>query len=294
MRATNRPPSPRDLWWDEHQRTCGGNYAKIKEPEGYRNKGRGGARGQGAGRAKGGETERPNRDIRELLGGTKQKGDSSRPTSQRGAENPPRGSGAFEGRGFVLGKGGRGKKKGKQASEVSAGAFEGGKLLGGREERSESSFEGQGSVLGKRGREEDCDENLRTKVLRAAEERARNEVAIHRVGRNSKGRKDISHPTARNPPRWDIECIIISDDGSPDKTVTVIPSSPPEHATVSPPAEEDAVHVIESPDQESTDDHKICPVCGMGNIPAAIINIHTSLCLESEEEFRTILDEEDL
>ena len=31
----NRAPSDKDFWWGEHQRTCGGTYTKIKEPEGY-------------------------------------------------------------------------------------------------------------------------------------------------------------------------------------------------------------------------------------------------------------------
>lgn len=34
-RAMNRAPSPRDPWWPDHQRTCGGTYTKIKEPENY-------------------------------------------------------------------------------------------------------------------------------------------------------------------------------------------------------------------------------------------------------------------
>lgn len=34
-RAINRAPSPRDPWWPDHQRTCGGTYTKIKEPENY-------------------------------------------------------------------------------------------------------------------------------------------------------------------------------------------------------------------------------------------------------------------
>ncbi|TRY81311.1 hypothetical protein DNTS_005239 [Danionella cerebrum] len=34
-RAMNRPPSARDPWWAEHQRTCGGVYTKVKEPENY-------------------------------------------------------------------------------------------------------------------------------------------------------------------------------------------------------------------------------------------------------------------
>lgn len=34
-RSMNRAPSPRDTWWADHQRTCGGTYTKIKEPENY-------------------------------------------------------------------------------------------------------------------------------------------------------------------------------------------------------------------------------------------------------------------
>jgi len=29
----NRPPSSRDPWWSDHQRTCGGVFEKVKEPE---------------------------------------------------------------------------------------------------------------------------------------------------------------------------------------------------------------------------------------------------------------------
>uniref|UniRef100_A0A8D3DC73 SprT-like N-terminal domain n=1 Tax=Scophthalmus maximus TaxID=52904 RepID=A0A8D3DC73_SCOMX len=34
-RAMNRAPSSQDPWWGDHQRTCGGTYTKVKEPEGY-------------------------------------------------------------------------------------------------------------------------------------------------------------------------------------------------------------------------------------------------------------------
>ncbi|XP_043782407.1 DNA-dependent metalloprotease SPRTN isoform X2 [Cervus elaphus] len=40
-RATNRAPSAHDYWWAEHQRTCGGTFIKIKEPENYSKKGKG-------------------------------------------------------------------------------------------------------------------------------------------------------------------------------------------------------------------------------------------------------------
>ena len=38
QRTSNRSPSRHDKWWEEHQRTCGGTFIKIKEPEGYSNK----------------------------------------------------------------------------------------------------------------------------------------------------------------------------------------------------------------------------------------------------------------
>uniref|UniRef100_A0A8C6WX45 SprT-like N-terminal domain n=1 Tax=Neogobius melanostomus TaxID=47308 RepID=A0A8C6WX45_9GOBI len=34
-RAMNRAPSHLDPWWEDHRRTCGGTYTKVKEPEGY-------------------------------------------------------------------------------------------------------------------------------------------------------------------------------------------------------------------------------------------------------------------
>ncbi|XP_041814639.1 DNA-dependent metalloprotease SPRTN [Chelmon rostratus] len=39
-RAMNRAPSAQDPWWEDHKRTCGGNYTKVKEPEGYGKKGK--------------------------------------------------------------------------------------------------------------------------------------------------------------------------------------------------------------------------------------------------------------
>lgn len=34
----NRAPSPSDWWWSHHDRTCGGKYIKVSEPEGYKAK----------------------------------------------------------------------------------------------------------------------------------------------------------------------------------------------------------------------------------------------------------------
>ncbi|CAB3396455.1 unnamed protein product [Caenorhabditis bovis] len=34
-RSSNREPGPNDLWWAQHQASCGGKFIKIKEPESY-------------------------------------------------------------------------------------------------------------------------------------------------------------------------------------------------------------------------------------------------------------------
>uniref|UniRef100_A0A668A6B9 DNA-dependent metalloprotease SPRTN n=1 Tax=Myripristis murdjan TaxID=586833 RepID=A0A668A6B9_9TELE len=39
-RAMNRAPSALDPWWEDHKRSCGGTYTKVKEPEGYGKKGK--------------------------------------------------------------------------------------------------------------------------------------------------------------------------------------------------------------------------------------------------------------
>lgn len=54
-RATNRAPSAHDHWWAEHQKSCGGTYVKVKEPESYsqKRKGKAGAGGRPAAGGKG-------------------------------------------------------------------------------------------------------------------------------------------------------------------------------------------------------------------------------------------------
>jgi len=32
-RSMNRAPGPSDFWYNDHQRSCGGTFSKIKEPE---------------------------------------------------------------------------------------------------------------------------------------------------------------------------------------------------------------------------------------------------------------------
>ncbi|KAM7027583.1 DNA-dependent metalloprotease SPRTN [Passerculus sandwichensis] len=37
-RSMNRAPSAHDFWWDEHQKTCGGTFTKVKEPDKFSEK----------------------------------------------------------------------------------------------------------------------------------------------------------------------------------------------------------------------------------------------------------------
>ncbi|XP_077566677.1 DNA-dependent metalloprotease SPRTN [Stigmatopora nigra] len=81
-RAMNRAPSSLDPWWGDHQRTCGGTYTKVKEPEGYGQKGKAKKKKkeeelQAVRKMTTAEKPSGNRDIRDII--------------------------AFSGKGFVLG-----------------------------------------------------------------------------------------------------------------------------------------------------------------------------------------------
>ncbi|KAM6991978.1 LOW QUALITY PROTEIN: DNA-dependent metalloprotease SPRTN [Tautogolabrus adspersus] len=96
-RAMNRAPSSQDPWWEDHRRTCGGTYTKVKEPEGYGKKGKKDAKkdakpfekkGPGNGKPSSATAGSGLQDIRNiipfsgkgfLLGGTSQTSTSSKP-----------------------------------------------------------------------------------------------------------------------------------------------------------------------------------------------------------------------
>ncbi|XP_057679131.1 DNA-dependent metalloprotease SPRTN [Corythoichthys intestinalis] len=77
-RAMNRAPSSLDPWWGDHQRTCGGTYTKVKEPEGYGQKGKKKREAKTGGKLATMEKPAGSRDIRDVI--------------------------AFSGKGFVLGR----------------------------------------------------------------------------------------------------------------------------------------------------------------------------------------------
>ncbi|XP_036406047.1 sprT-like domain-containing protein Spartan [Megalops cyprinoides] len=85
-RAMNRAPSAKDPWWADHQRTCGGTYHKIKEPDDYGKKGK---KGEG-------------KDDKGLTKPTGKSKPSSTVTGKSGSQDI-RNVLPFSGRGFVLG-----------------------------------------------------------------------------------------------------------------------------------------------------------------------------------------------
>ncbi|KAM4712590.1 DNA-dependent metalloprotease SPRTN [Anableps anableps] len=68
-RAMNRAPSSLDPWWEDHQRTCGGTYTKVKEPEGYGKKNKRTSEKKPAGNGKPSETTKGSgsQDIRNVI-----------------------------------------------------------------------------------------------------------------------------------------------------------------------------------------------------------------------------------
>ncbi|KAI1897516.1 hypothetical protein AGOR_G00084080 [Albula goreensis] len=80
-RAMNRAPSPRDPWWADHQRTCGGTYVKVKEPDDYSKKG----------------------DNKDLKAPRTSKSKPSNTTTGKSGSQDIRNILPFSGKGFVLG-----------------------------------------------------------------------------------------------------------------------------------------------------------------------------------------------
>uniref|UniRef100_A0AAV2KE57 SprT-like domain-containing protein n=1 Tax=Knipowitschia caucasica TaxID=637954 RepID=A0AAV2KE57_KNICA len=89
-RAMNRAPSRLDPWWEDHRRTCGGTYTKVKEPEGY---------GKKKSNKKEKDKTAPSEKPASSFG--KEKNENSKPSTS--ASQDIRNIIAFSGKGFLLG-----------------------------------------------------------------------------------------------------------------------------------------------------------------------------------------------
>uniref|UniRef100_A0A668AAC2 DNA-dependent metalloprotease SPRTN n=1 Tax=Myripristis murdjan TaxID=586833 RepID=A0A668AAC2_9TELE len=91
-RAMNRAPSALDPWWEDHKRSCGGTYTKVKEPEGYGKKGKMGSSKDKKNQEKkalgNGKNIIPFSGKGFLLGGKSQSSISSSPSGGKDVEGP--------------------------------------------------------------------------------------------------------------------------------------------------------------------------------------------------------------
>lgn len=288
MRAMNRVPSPRDPWWTRHQSSCGGTYKKIKEPEGYGEKVRRGSKGNGGAKGKGNATG--SGDIRELLGGGSRKESSKQDGKSKKAGGKQGGGGGSKKKGNVTGNGellGGSRRESGEASKHTAqqDGADPEKML----ENGGGAFQGRGFILGHRtGGSEETGSDARTKMLLAAERR-KAEQEERRGKQPPVKRKKISGSSSSSSdgssakkPHLEPECIVISDEPGDDNYTPAATCKEGSAVSVDAPIQRQQKHV---------EDFKTCPVCGMGNIPSTIINIHVSLCLEADVLSQFVDDE---
>ena len=258
-RATNRAPSPRDFWWSEHQRTCGGTYTKVKEPEGYGEKkavGRkeGAGSGGGLSSAKGKDRATGCRDIKDML--TRQGGGEEKATLT--GQNVPKSS-----TGSAI------------ASKVDLFVGEGHRLSG-------SAPSAKPASLSER----------RQKLLAAAEKR---EESTQQRGLKRKAtgtgcqdvRPFIISPAKRprTTSQSDTDVIILengSDTHKAHSTQSSVGTTQGTGQDSSPSggrrARSPVINLVD--EEEVSAPVRMCPVCGLTDIPAAIINIHVAYCLD--------------
>ena len=270
MRAMNRCPSARDPWWFEHQRTCGGVYVKIKEPEGY------GKKVKKKSREKEGNSE--NKNIRVLLGGKKE------PSKFIPAVSPTK---AFIGHGITLGTS-TSQPQGKEVDLKSK------ILLAAEKRRTENEAKQLVSLCGTKRKSDitTCQKTMNDYVIQSPIKKSRLNnggsdciiISDNSIGESSRTSTDETTSSAGAASNEETSSIIVI----PDDDTTLSGDVSNDDMGVDP------VTSKAPPDSWFQSDFKTCPVCGMGNIPAEVINIHVSLCLEAEEQFKFVDNIDDL
>ena len=311
-RAVNRAPSPRDPWWSQHKATCGGAYEKIKEPENYGKK----KLKQPKEEKKKKKKSDNSMDIRGMF----KKGDKGDEAKKAGtssvtvSEVKP-----FEGAGHKLIDSKKDVSKRKD-DELSLRE----KMLQAAEKRQqEAKQSGRLSHSGgvsqqKRPREKDLPSNLLVKKTKnstkdisnyssdastkpsAKKPRLMTDDPVIVIDSPQTAPKSLSSSSRSD----NIPLIDLSEEAGPSSDVQIrevartnrvknevisIDDSP----VYSEPDEVLRVETVSSSPSPSPDDLRTCPVCGMSNIPKAIINAHTVFCLDAEEESQ-LVDEDNL
>ena len=285
MRAMNRPPSPRDPWWAEHQRSCGGSYSKIKEPEGYKKKG---------GKADKAGTTR--KDKGHILNGKSRKIDDlflPKDSKDKDKDNAIKNTG---GSGLAL------KDNNHISSSNTVTA-----VTSSSTNDSHDSIRNKMLAAAEKRQWESASRGIMVNNADPSRKRPLSQPSLSSTSvPRHYGEKSVSNkkPKLELSSEQDLKLTNLWKSTPPVKSSTQpvkqttlhdhsIPSTsqiidlcedtpePPNHRSSQATGEGDnALIVIDDPTENV---FKTCPVCGMSNIPAAIINTHVSFCLDEEE-----------
>ena len=316
----NRAPSPRDPWWSQHQKSCGGTYEKIKEPENYGKK-------KATKRLKGGNSKKPDTsmNIKDLF----KKNEAGSTKGESGvavSEVKP-----FEGTGHRLCD---------PKDSVSSAGIDNDQL---------SMRERMLRAAERRQREAERHRNPAQKHTSDANPRRKMAKTSREDIRKYFSDTDTSSKPAAKRPKLDTDDQVIVIDSADSCKVQETPieslagfTSKPEQESESDViidlseeaagpssavvvedhtetndsvseviALDDTGDYVETDDDNDDDDDlveiesgsdspttptedlnfKTCPVCGMSNIPKAIINTHIAFCFDAEEESRIVDDD---
>ncbi len=276
----NRAPSPNDRWWGDHQKTCGGTFTKIKEPEGYKAKG-GKNNGESSKSTKGKETateKSKSGSIQTILSDTGQGGalGANRPRDNAVSTSTVK---TFVGVGHVL--------SGSANHSLNNSTRE--KMLEAAEKRREMS-QRRGISSEKRKRllpPSSCSGDIRKFCSTSPSKGATYSSEVVEIPSAAPASKK---PRVSRSPSSENDCVILKEEKDVVLDLTDDAGTVKTQASISEgghwsPSREDEV----TPNAISTGkDLRMCPVCGRVDIPPAIINFHVAFCLEEDSESRTI------
>ena len=278
-RVMNRAPSSRDPWWQNHQKTCGGTYHKVREPEDYGKK-----NGKKVGTSNSKNDKVKTRNIKDMLGGT----NTSESSSTSNTETKKTSSQVikpFDGRGRELSS--------SASSSSDQGSLSARERMAAAAERrfrenQQTGSTAQGkSILSKR-KSVNSEDGLPSKrqkqdaVIVVGERRSRDEQGVTSLGKRKIPPVTEEEEERKRSTQTAIDAGNQQPSGQKSHDIIDLTADSPLSA---------GSHT--APSTAAAVEFKTCPVCGLTEIPAAIINAHVTFCLDEECE-STLVDDDHL
>lgn len=319
----NRAPSPRDPWWSQHQKTCGGTYEKIKEPENYGKK-------KNTKQSKDAKKRSDNSmNIKDMF----KKSDAS--TTKAASGVPVSDVKPFEGTGHRLTDP---KDQISGAAKIDDRVSMREKMLQAAEKRQReaekhrnpaqkrprtdqgrdsSTHSNSHLIKAKTGSEDirkyfsDTNTNSKSAAKRPKLDTDSQVIILDSADSPKLQEKSLSNPNSQSESESDV-IIDLSEEAAGPSSAVLSDIVDLDHDEISDSVSEvialdddttetddddddDLVEVesgSDSPTRPTEDlDFKTCPVCGMSNIPKAIINTHIAYCFDAEEESQLVDDD---